>query len=287
MSIVNECLVVNLQLGIWTGQRLDKEASRKVTEEANADSDAARVNKHLIPKESMKPIVTAANSIRTHFYSNTLPWKDNGDRVISRAAFFRFIEEHERLVGSFQNEVQKFGDEGYPSAVEKAGFRMGDLHNPDDYPSPAEVKRRFYVNLDIDPVTEAADFRVQMDAKQTEAIKASMERAMNERVGRAMASVWERLGDVLGNFAERTKTGSGIRVELVENLREIVNILPELNITNDPQLEVIRRQIEAKLTGYEASELRQDDTARSVAARDAQKIMDQMRGFMTAFGAAA
>lgn len=287
MSIVNECIVVNLQLGIWTGQRLDKEASRKITEDAHAESDAARVNKHLIAKDAMKPIVTAANAVRTHFYTKTLPWKDNGDRIISRKAFLRFVQDHEALVGKFNDAVTEFCATAYPSAVEKAGFRMGDLFNPADYPSAAEIKRRFYVNLDMDPVTEAADFRVQMDAKQAEAVRASMERAMKERVGRAMSSVWMRLAEVLGNFAERTKSGEGIRVELVSNLREIVDTLPELNITDDAELEAIRQQIANKLTGYEAADLRTDDTARAQAAKDAQRIMNQMKGFMNAFGAAA
>jgi hypothetical protein len=286
MSIVNECIILNLQIGLWTGQRLDKDASRKVTEEAGADSDAARVNKHLISKEAMKPILTAANAVRTHFYSNTLPWRDNGDRVISRKALLKFLEEHEKLAYAVRHAVDVFCATTYMSELEKAGFRMGDLHNPDDYPSAAELQRKFYVNLDVDPIATSNDFRLSMSAAQADALKSKMEEALAQRIGKAMSSVWERLADVLGNFAERTKTGSGIRVEMVQNLREIVDILPELNITNDPELEAIRQKISDRLTGYDAADLRTDNSARAAAHKDAQKIMDQMKGFMTAFGAA-
>jgi hypothetical protein len=287
MSIANECIVLNLQLGLWTGQRLDKDASRKVTEEAGADSDAARVNKHLISKDAMKPILTAANAVRTHFYTKTLPWKDNGDRVISRKAFIKFIEDHERLAHAMRAAVDEFCVTTYQSELEKAGFRMGDLFNEDDYPSAPELQRRFYVNLDVDPISSVDDFRVNMSAAQADALKAKMEEAMAQRIGKAMSSVWGRLADVLGNFTERTKTGMGIRIEMVQNLREIVDILPELNITNDPELEAIRQKISARLTGYDAADLRTDTAARAAAHSDAQKIMDQMKGFMTAFGAAA
>lgn len=285
MSIVNECIVLNLQVGIWTGQRLDKDASRKVTEDAGADSDAARVNKHLISKDAMKPILTAANAVRSHFYNKTLPWKDNGDRVISRKVFLKFVEEHERLAHAMRHAVDVFCATTYQSELEKAGFRMGDLFNPDDYPSAAELQRRFYVNLDIDPISTVNDFRVEMSAAQADALRAKMEAAMSQRISKAMSSVWERLAEVLGNFTERTKSGMGIRVELVQNLREIVEILPELNITDDPELEAIRQRINDRLTGYDAAELRTDDAARAAAHRDAKKIMDQMKGFMTAFGA--
>lgn len=36
MSITTNCMIVSLQLGLWTGQRLDKEASKKVTEDATS-----------------------------------------------------------------------------------------------------------------------------------------------------------------------------------------------------------------------------------------------------------
>lgn len=287
MSIVNECMVVNLQLGVWVGQRLDKAASQRVVEEANAVAGAARVNKHLISDEAMKAIKTAQNAVRTHFYNGTLPWKDNGDRVLSRKAYMRFIQKHEELAQAFYAAVDEFCTKVYPSEREKAEFRMGELFNPDDYPSASAIRQRFYVNLDIDPVAEAGDFRVQMDAKHADAIKASIEAALQERVGKAMSHVWERLSDVLSNFADRTKSGAGIRIEMVQNLREVVDMLPEMNITNDAQLEAIRQQISDKLVGYEAADLRTDDTARAKAAKDAQKIMDQMKGFMNAWGAAA
>lgn len=287
MSIVNECMVVNLQLGTWVGQRLDKAASQRVVEEANAAAGAARVNKHLISDEAMKAIKQAQNAVRTHFYTGTLPWKDNGDRVLSRKAYMRFIQRHEELTTAFYTAVDEFCTKVYPAEREKAEFRMGELFNPDDYPSARAIRQRFYVHLDIDPVAEAGDFRVQMDAGHADAIKASIEQALTDRVGRAMGHVWDRLAEVLGNFAERTKSGDGIRVELVQNLREIVDLLPEMNITNDAQLEGIRQQIEKRLIGYEAADLRKDDTARAKAAKDAQAIMDQMKGFMNAWGTAA
>jgi hypothetical protein len=91
MSITKNAMVLNLQIGIWQGHRLDKEASRKVTEEANANADAARVNKHLVPKDALKAITAASTAVRAHFYSKTLPWKDNGDRLLTRLLFCDFI----------------------------------------------------------------------------------------------------------------------------------------------------------------------------------------------------
>jgi hypothetical protein len=286
MSIASECLVLNLHIGIWTGQRLDKAATANVTRDAGAESDAARVNKHLIAKTALKDVTSASYAVRTHFYSRTLPWKDNGDRVISRKAFAEFIAEHERLVGVFNEQVQHFAYEVYPAEVARASFRMGELFDPDDYPSSAEVARRFHAGMDIDPVSEASDFRVEMDEKHAQRIRDQIEKATEERLARAMASVWEQITTVLQNYITRTKAGTGIRVELVNNLREIVEIMPELNITDDPRLAEIQKMIGDKLVGHEAKDLREDETLRETARADAQAIMDRMRGFTAAMGAA-
>jgi len=286
MSIATKAMVLNLQIGIWQGYRLDKEASRKVVEDANADGDAARVNKHLVPKESLKKIVTTSNAVRAHFYDKTLPWKDNGDRLLTRLMYAGFIEEHERLVGEFKDAVDEFVTKLYPEAREKAAFRMGELFKSDDYPPAESLRRRFYINLDIDAVTEAGDFRVQMDQEQLDSVRTSMEQALKDRLGRAMRDVWERLGEVVGHFAKKMGSDDIFRDATVRNLEELVELLPGLNVLDDPDLKAIGDDIKARLSGYDPKDLRKDKAVRSQAAQDAKEIMDRMAGFMSAFGVA-
>ena len=282
MSIVHGAMQVNLQIGIWQGYRLDKDASAKVTKDADAASDAARVNKHLVPKETLKAVVSASGAVRTHFYDKTLPWKDNGDRLLSRAMYMDFIEEHERLVGEFNNAVEAFLTVGYPAAVDQAAFRMGDLFKPDDYPSAGSLRHRFYVNMDIDAVTEAGDFRVQLEQSQLDNVKAQRERAMKDRIGRAMQDVWVRLSDVVGHFAKKMASDDVFRDSTVRNIEELVDLLPGLNVLDDPTLKAMGEEIKAKLTGIDPKDLRKDKEVRSQAAKDAEAIMEKMRGFMIA-----
>ncbi len=287
MSITSNAMVLNLQIGIWQGYRLDKEASKKVTADANADGDAARVNKHLVPKESLKDIVSASNAVRSHFYERTLPWKDNGDRLLTRVMFRDFIEEHERLVGVFKEAVDVFVTQAYPQARAKAEFRMGELFKADDYPPAESLRRRFYISTDIDAVTTAGDFRVEMEEAQIDSIRASMETAMGERINRAMHDVWERLATVVGHFATKMADGKAIfRDATVSNIAELVEILPGLNVTGDPALDQIADDVKRVLLGYDPTDLRKKPEIRSQAAGEAAEIMDRMRGFMNAFGAA-
>jgi hypothetical protein len=101
MSIATHAMVLNLPDRCVAGLPARQGSESKVTKDAGADSDAARVNKHLVPKQALADVVSAGSAIRTHLYLKTLPWKDNGDRLLTRKMFLGFIEEHERLVGEF------------------------------------------------------------------------------------------------------------------------------------------------------------------------------------------
>lgn len=286
MSITQKAMVLNLCIGLWTGQRLDRDASRKVTEDAHADGDAARVNKHLVPKAALQPIVSVANAIRGHFYEKTLPWKDNGDRLLTRVLYTAFVEEHERLVGEFNRAVDNFLANDYPAAIDQASFRMGELFKREDYPSPAMLRHKFYVGLDIDAVCEAGDFRVQMDDAHVASIRATMEQAMEQRMAGAMKDVWERLARVVGHFAAKMKdTDAVFRNTTVTNLEELVDLLPGLNILDNADLKAIHRDLKKTLYGVDPQELRAQPEARSEAAKEADRIMDRMKGFMNAFNA--
>jgi hypothetical protein len=289
MSIINECMIVNLQLGLWLGYRQDKDAAKAVTAMANADEDAARVNKHIVPKSSLAPINRAATAIRTHFYTNTMPWKDNGDRLLTRKRYMTFIEEHERLVTTMLDEVDVFLTKEYAGIIQKAEFRMGDLFKPEDYPSAADLRRKFHVNLDIDPVTDMKDIRVRLtqidNSPQMQKRVAEVEAAAAQRINKAMADVWQRLADVVGHFAKKMGNEDEIfRNTTITNLREIIDLIPDLNVLNDPNLDRIIAEVNNTLATYEPDELRQNPATRQTAALEANKIMEDMAGFMKAFG---
>lgn len=283
MSISNNTMVVNLQISVWSGYKLDKGMTQKVTSEANAAADAARVNKHIVPKESLKEIITAQGALRTHFYTHTLPWGDNGDRLLPRLSFTDFMQEHGKLNEAFNNAVDNFINEKYLRARDQAAFRMGEMFRPEDYPEPEQLRRRFAVNLDIHGVPTGRDFRVDMDSATLDMLRQQIESKNQERVTAAMQDVWSRLAEVLGHFATKMADDSVFRDSTVKNLEELVDMLPALNVTGDPKLEQVRQDINDTLIGYTPKDLRKDTAVRQAAAQESKRIIDQMAGFMGAF----
>lgn len=284
-ALTERAMTMNLSIGVWAGYRLDKEASRQVTTNNGADADAARVNKHLVPKEATKPIIAAQGAIRTHFYENTLPWRDNGDRLMTRKLYLDFIPAHEALVTEFNDAVTEFLDNAYPAAIDKAAFRMGSLFKAEDYPRASELRRKFYVQLDIDAIATAGDFRVDIDQEHVDRIRASMEQAAEQRLATAQQDIWRRLADTVGYFHERmAKPDAVFRDTTVTNLAELVDLIPGLNLLDDPQIEEIRNMVKTSLTGIDAKEIRKDPEFRTELAGEAKAVMDKMAGFVRAFG---
>lgn len=285
-ALIERAMVANLSIGIWQGYRLDKEASAKVTKAAGAKADAARVNKHLVPKEALAPVVTASGAIRTHFYEKTMPWRDNGDRILTRKLYMDFIQEHERLVTEFKRAVAHFLDVDYAKAIEQASFRMGELFKREDYPRIEELRHRFYCRLDIDAITTKDDFRVAIDDEHVAKIKASMEAAAEARFQAATADIWRRISEAVTRAHERlAKPDAVFQASTIENVQSLIDLLPGLNVLDDPNIEGIRKMIEKSFTGADAVEIRKDPAHRQELAGETKAIMDKMAGFMSAFGA--
>lgn len=285
-ALTERAMVMNLSIGIWQGYRLDKAASAKVTAEAGAAADAARVNKHLVPKEALAPVVSAAGAVRSHFYTNTLPWRDNGDRLMTRQLYMTFIQAHEALVAEFDDKVGFFLSDAYPKAIEQAEFRMGDMFMRADYPSTNELRHRFYASLSIDALTTANDFRVAIDKDHVDKVRAAMEKAAEDRIHGAMRDIWSRMGEAISYFHQRMADPKAVfRDSTVDNVADLIALIPGLNVLDDPNIEAVRSMIADKLGGIEAKDIRKDPELREELAGEAKAIMDRMSSFAKAFGA--
>lgn len=288
MSIADSCMTCNLGIGMWEGRRLDKALGKRITDEAHAAADAVRVNKLLIPKESFARVTTARNALRQHFIDRTLPWKDNGDRLLTRKMFTRFMEEHAEKKAEFDDAAEDFVTIGYKAALASADFRMGGLLDAREYPDPRDLRGRFYVRLDIDTVTGADDFRVNISADAVAQVKSNLEDAMSARIHKAQADVWTRVSELIERFHDRMSGEDNLfRDSIVGNITELLDVLPGLNILGDPDLKRIAVDARQSLTVFDPKELRKDKALRAGAAAEAKRIMDDMAGFMNAFKGAA
>jgi len=266
-------MLVALSISQWTARKHDRTVSDEVDHNHGA-KDAGRYNKLLIDKEHLEPLAKLSGEIRTHHYAKTLPWGDNGERLLSSQLFF----DYTRQMATYKNQFAALADtfvQNYPAMIQTARQRLGTMYEPRDYPLSSDIRNRFSIALSFTPVPSANDFRVDVGNEALEEIKASIEATNRQREQEAIKDTWRRVREVISKIQARTADPKAkIFDTLVENAAELVATLPGLNINDDPELTAIQKDIQDHLL-VRPTILRNNPFARQRVADQAQSILDK------------
>ncbi len=281
-QLAQKAMIVRLSITKWSARKYDRKVSREVADKYGTDQDRGRYNKVLVAQDNLTAIQKAESATRTFHYDNTLPWKDDGARILPAANFANYSAEIRKLKSDFQAATMDFC-RNYPALVDQARLELAGLYDPADYPDPAAIGRKFAFEVEVDPLPTAADFRVTLQAGEVERIKAEIAGRLKEAEAEAMTDLFNRLYEVVKHMAGKLSDKEAIfRDSLVTNVQDLVDLLPRLNLTGDPHLETLRREVEAKLLGYEPDTLRKDQFARQETAQAASDILTAMAGYTNA-----
>lgn len=281
MNLNDRALLVQLSISQWTARKYDKKATRQVADANGTTMDAGRYNKALLPMNSLLDnIHKKTTHIRSKFYDNTLPWGIEGTMMLPTANYLNFMSEFRKELGEWNTLVDTFW-QNYDGLVSNAQRVLGSLYDHSDYPSSADIRQKFHMDMAVFPVP-STDFRVSIGSDELSRIQQDVERRVQEAQSKAMTEVWQRLHDRVKHMAEKLADPKAIfRDSMIENAREICALLPRLNFSDDPNLEAMRQQVEASLIKHPDA-LRNDPDLRRDTAAEAKKIMDAMSVFMGA-----
>lgn len=268
MSISSAALLVELNISVWTANKVDRGATNKVTSDANASADAGQFKKNLMAGTTLrKEIADYAALCRTWHIGRTLPWADKGPRLLPTSMFFDYKKEIDSRRDYFESKVAQFVGE-YPRLLAEAPMRLGALYNPTDYPTVEEVANKFAFKLVFSPVPESGDFRIDVGNMDLDHLRTQYESAYDARVAEAMQTAWGKLHSTLTSVSEKLTEPEGDKPKLfhgtfINNIREMVELLSHLNITKDPELERARRQLDQAIGTLDVDDLRGDAGARA------------------------
>jgi hypothetical protein len=95
ISIASSAMIGSLNISVWEARKLDKNTQAEVLANKGAKSRrAATVSKHLFSEcPSLEAIKTLRGEARVWFNNATLPWDDNGGRLITTAQYLRVMEQ--------------------------------------------------------------------------------------------------------------------------------------------------------------------------------------------------
>lgn len=279
-NLTEKAMLIDLSIGYWEGRKKDISVSQDVITSKKAEQDAGSWWTRIVSPSMLKNVGATVNRGRTLHHKLTLPWSDTGPRILPAAMFLQYTTKMREIEAEYHEAVKGFLKE-YPQAVASAEKRLGDLFVSDHYPTAKKLADKFSWSVEVTPLPSANDFRVDLGTAETKQIKAEIESRVKQTMTSAMQDVWRRLYDAVNHIAERLgKTDNIFRDSLIDNVKELCDMLPKLNITDDTKLEQMRREVIRKLTKRSPSELRNDPQERKDAATAANTILETMQGYI-------
>lgn len=279
MKLNERAMLVSLKISAWSAARQDKKIAAEVEAKHGAKLDSGRYSKFLIDRKKLEPLTKLAGEARAAFYAKTLPWTDDGSRILPAALYLEFTTQMSVFRSKYEDLRDEFARE-YPALVEQARRDLNGMFDYRDY--PANVASKFEMLTRVMPLPDASDFRVDLGDAEQDRVKQQIEESMRESTAAAMADCWERLHAVVGAVSERLNQPEAIfRDSLIGNLREVCAILPKLNILGDPKLDDLAREAERRIANRATpQDLRNDYLVRKDVARAADDILAQMSSYI-------
>ena len=305
-SIASAAMLGSLNISVWEARKQDRRTAEEVTRAKGARSKkAATVQKHLFSEcPALEAIKTLRGEARVWFNTYTLPWDDNGRRIITTAQYLDITDQAAKYEKRFNDLVRVFLNT-YSTEISKQAFEMGALFDRSEYPPEDDVGCKFRFSFAVEPLPMSGDFRVDIGNEAQRQLKAQYDRALEERVSMAVSDAWqrvktqvewvkERMDAVLQydpDAVEEEKTtdddGKVIAVtikkkrrpklydSMLDNGLELCKLLSDLNVTNDPRLEEARQDLEKALNRIDMDSLKESTELQTSTRTAMQNIIDK------------
>lgn len=285
--IQNNSVLIDLNISVWTGRKLDKKVSDEIDASKNTKTRAGNYHKHLLAGTAkLENLQKLVGNIRNWHYTQTLPWSDGGSRLLPMKNFFDYKAQLNKFESEFEQTVNDFLRE-YPNLVAAAAFQLGALFDRAEYPDANELRDKFRFKYAFCPVPASGDFRVDSGEETKRELEEQYNKFYEDKLNSAMKDAWGRLHNslthmstMLADLPEPRVNKKGeenftrpFRDTLISNALEMCGLLTKLNVTDNPELEQARKQLEQVIAGVNVDDLRRSDEKRKEVKARVDEIL--------------
>jgi hypothetical protein len=277
--ITDRAILVDLDMHRWTASKKDKEVSHEVAQNHGSDAGMGRFTKDLIAKEPLKKLNSVYTEAGAYHREHTTAWMDSGPRLMSASFFDTYRDKMADFELQWNSAVADFVA-GYAGYVQDARLSLGTLFKDSDYPTPQEVERAYSFGYKLMPVPDSKHFEVlgvnahvaEMQ-RRTEQQTAEALKATARDIGLRVKTAVQHMANKLNAYKVTSAGTEGIfRDTLVENVRELADLIPVLNVAGDPELDRIAQEMR-DLCVWSPEVLRENVQARQETAEKATAIL--------------
>lgn len=278
-GVARSAMMVDLNIAIYSGRKQDKSTQAEVTNAKGSGSKkAASVYKNLFAEcKELEAITKFQARARAEHYKLTLPWNDQGARLLPTAALLDYQKTMKRYQDEFNRLVDAFLDK-YDTLVAGAAFQLGTLFDRNEYPSRGKVAQRFRMETSFTPLPTGGDFRLDIESDVQRQLIAQYEEKLDAQLAAATQDSWTRLYNAISKLSDRLTVDEDGKKRTfhdttVTNAVELCDLLHVMNVTNDPALTKAARQLSEVLSGVEPKDLRESAGFRMATKQKVDAIL--------------
>lgn len=274
-------MLVELSASTWTARKLDRGVTTEVNDAKGAKAGAARVNKHLLAGRTELEAITklVSEARNTYLYGNTMPWSDNGLRLVPATRFMEVDKRLREYGDKFHDLVKEFINI-YPSLITAQAMALGDMFKREDYPTVDKIATRFSWSVNYYPVPQSGDFRVDVGADAAAELKQRAEQALADKVRQMRDEMRTQLKEHLQRMSRQLKVEGENKGKLYETLLSngiaICDLAKSFDDAGDPEIKRLRADMAALLTGVTIDELRKNDDLRMDTKTEVDALLNKL-----------
>lgn len=279
--MAHKAMLITLSISQWTARKKDKRVGGEVATSKGVDASVGDYYKSLVDPKALELVKKIASRARDRHYQLTLPWSDNGPRILSSELYMEYMQEMNDYKRQFDCAVSAILDH-YPQLRAEAVSMLGPMFDDTEYPSPEALVCKFGFGIDVMPLPSATDFRCQLDEAVVEKIQEDIESRLKETARGAITEAYRRCQELVQRYIDRLEEpDSIIRDSMLEQAKELADIIPRMNFINDPELDQLAARIKDDLCKHNIEHLRHVPTARRETYEAAKQISND---FAAVFG---
>ena len=253
----------------------------ETTVRATSGDDSITVHKHLFRDKNnpVRALLRKADEVYRVHKDATLPWVDAGPRLLRSDKYFDYMQDMRTAIAAVDADKPAVIN-NWSQLVQDDIASRGGAACINDYPTREQADTMFGFDVQVYPLPDTRDFRIDVGDEAREALQA----ALQDAEARAKAEVVRRMMDPISKAAEKLSVPIGeqghiFRDSLIENLKASIAQAREINISDDPELaeliDTIDREI-ANSTVVNKEALRTQQGSRDEAKAKLDDILGRL-----------
>jgi hypothetical protein len=259
MSLSNKVLCINLRTSCLGTSFVDATLTSRLEHATGAAHKKVKGSKKILG-DALKDIQSELRGVKTFAKENSLPGISDDLRIITPKLLDKVRAEVLATETRIQQHVAKFSEHVpgpndtpitlWESLIEQDKVDLKEAFDPNDYPPLENLPNFFSVRLTTCDLPQGDFFRVEgLTDEAVEKLKADHAKMIESISSAAKNEVHKKLVEMVNRVAESLAKEdiSKLHNTTFTNLLDYLDQVPDLNITNDPHLDAMVREVREKL----------------------------------------